>query len=136
MCGNVDNPAISSDLKIAALSHEEIPFLMTSKSQLPRSWLRFKYSLVPNAGHSWAQFSFSGRALHTLGTKIANVAHIEHKRTSFCSIKIWHIPWVWINLWKRRKTHFLFVLFYHLSPLKMPLKGKLKVCSKDEEIYP
>lgn len=32
LCGNVDNPAISSDLKITALSLEEIPFLMRLKS--------------------------------------------------------------------------------------------------------
>lgn len=47
LCGNVDNPAISSDLKIIDLSIEEISFLMRLKSQFPRSSLRLKCFSCP-----------------------------------------------------------------------------------------
>lgn len=88
-CGNVDNPAISCGLKITTPSLEEIPFLMMLKSQFPRSSLRLEYCLVPNASHSWAQLSFSGRALcRALGAQIANVVHIQSIRgLNFVALK-------------------------------------------------
>lgn len=87
-CGNVDNSVISSNLKITAPSLEEIPLLMMSKSQFPRSWLRLKYCLVPNASHSWGQLSFSGRTLRTLGAQITNVVHIQSIRgLNFVALK-------------------------------------------------
>lgn len=86
--GNVENPVISSDLKLTALFREVIEFLMMPKSQFPRSSLRLKYSLIPNAGHSCAQLSFSGRALRTLIAKIATVVHMYCIRgLSFLALK-------------------------------------------------
>lgn len=76
LCRNVENPAISSDLKWTARFHEVTEFLMMPKSQCPRNSLRLKHSLIPNTGHSWAQLSFSGRALSTLFAEIASVVHV------------------------------------------------------------